>query len=72
VETLDLHNTRHNKVENKLLKFVNWQDPPFRIITGNSPRMREIVKEIINNYGYFCYNESAHNSGSLIVTESKW
>ena len=72
MKTLDLHNTRHENVELKVVDFLNWQDPPVRIITGYSERMQFIVREFVDKYGYVCYHESALNPGALIVSEEEW
>tara|TARA_Y100000004_G_C8750229_1_gene342072 strand:- start:281 stop:508 length:228 start_codon:yes stop_codon:yes gene_type:complete len=72
LETLDLHKTRHQDVEEKVARFLNWVDPPCRIITGDSNKMKTIVKEMVDKYGYHCYNESALNYGSLIVVEENY
>jgi len=69
LKTLDLHKTKHGDVENLVCNFLNWAEPPCRIITGNSEKMKEIVKEVVKNYKYSCYNESMYNHGSLIVVE---
>jgi hypothetical protein len=45
VKSLDLHNILHKDVEREVLQFINWEDPPFKIITGKSDRMREIVRK---------------------------
>ena len=53
MKKLDLHNTRHRHVPSKLIRFIedNWnRDVQAEIITGNSPRMKEIVKEILDEY----------------------
>ena len=70
MKTLDLHMVRHFKAEEVISKFLNWTSPPCRIITGNSDRMKQIAKKKIKEYGFSCYNESAHNHGSLIIVEN--
>jgi|TARA_A100001015_G_scaffold245508_1_gene281487 hypothetical protein len=67
LKTLDLHKTRHQDVEERVARFLNWAEVPCRIITGDSNTMKTIVKEMVDKYGYHCYNESAINHGSLIV-----
>jgi len=70
--TLDLHGTRHEDAANRLLEFVVFNEPPYRIITGNSLKMKEIVKKVVDKCEYFCYAESVHNQGSVIITEREW
>ena len=53
MEKLDLHCTRHHLVRSELIRFVekHWgQDVDVEIITGNSPRMKDIVKEVLDEY----------------------
>lgn len=69
MKTLDLHRVRHSDVEEQVCRFLNWAEPPCRIITGKSSKMKEIVASIVDRYDYLCYNESAINHGSLIVVE---
>ena len=69
LETLDLHRVKHENVEELVSKFFNWSEIPCRVITGNSERMKKIVRKIITSYGYSFYYESDFNHGSLIVVE---
>jgi len=53
MKTLDLHNIRHHLVRAKLIRFVEdyWdKDIEAEIITGNSPYMKDIVKEVLDEY----------------------
>ena len=43
IKTLDLHGVRHDDVERLVEKFVLLNEPPLKIITGNSDRMSNIV-----------------------------
>jgi DNA-nicking Smr family endonuclease len=72
MKTIDLHGTKHEEAENRLIEFVVFNEPPFRIVTGNSAKMKEIVQKVVDKYEYYCYAESAHNQGSVIVTEKEW
>ena len=72
LNTLDLHGIKHDRVADKVINFINCQDPPFRIITGKSDKMREIVLEILDNNKYFYYDEHFYNYGCLVVTEACW
>jgi hypothetical protein len=53
MEILDLHNTRHHLVRDKLIRFIedNWnKDVQAEIITGRSHKMQDIVKEVLDEY----------------------
>jgi len=69
LQILDLHNIRHSAAVEKISCFLNWAELPCRIITGNSKKMKQITEEVVKKYGYSCYNESAYNSGSLLVVD---
>ena len=47
-KTLDLHGIRHVEVERLVENFVILNEPPLRIITGNSDKMRDIVLTKLN------------------------
>jgi len=49
---LDLHGVKHEEVEKLLEDFILLNEPPFRIITGNSIRMKEIVTEVLDKHGF--------------------
>lgn len=65
--TLDLHGLYHSAVERKVENFILLNETPMKIITGNSPRMQEIVKQIIKKHNFKCHYESDYNLGSLII-----
>jgi DNA-nicking Smr family endonuclease len=67
---IDLHGVKHQDVQRKLDVFF-WECMQKKInqvevITGISPRMKEIVKEICKDYG-FDVIEFSFNPGSLTV-----
>ena len=66
MKELDLHGLSHLEVGDKVENFVLLNDSPFRIITGNSERMREIVKLILDKHR-FQYYIPAHNAGEITV-----
>ena len=70
MNSLDLHNTLHKDVENVLLGFINWEEPPYKIITGKSSKMQDIVKSILKNNNLYWINERFDNFGCLVVLES--
>tara|TARA_R110002050_G_scaffold177509_1_gene310573 strand:- start:305 stop:547 length:243 start_codon:yes stop_codon:yes gene_type:complete len=72
--TLDLHNVRHSKVEDKLTKFINHRlplDVPFKIITGQSKYMHDLVVQLLQKNGLFWRFESHHNVGALVIMDVK-
>jgi len=72
MKTLDLHNVRHSKVEEKLMKFINYRLPlelPFRIVTGNSNYMHKLVVQLLEKNGLYWRYESYTNVGSIIIMD---
>ncbi len=51
---LDLHGVRHKEAERLVENFVLLNNPPLKIITGNSDMMRNIVESVCgkHNIGY--------------------
>ena len=43
IKELDLHRVRHEEVDRLVENFVLLNEPPLKIITGNSDRMSNIV-----------------------------
>ena len=66
--SLDLHGVLHSDVDNRLRKFLNFVELPCRIITGNSEKMKEIVKNTVKDYDWVCYSDDI-NTGVLVVRE---
>ena len=53
MQKLDLHGTNHEDAGRDIIRFIedNWDsDKVIEVITGNSPLMRNIVKEIADQY----------------------
>lgn len=69
MQQLDLHKVRHEKAQEEIRQFLNYVELPVRIITGRSKKMREIVEEVVSEYGYHCYFESSLNFGALIIND---
>lgn len=72
MKTLDLHNVRHSKVEEKLMKFINHRLPmevPFRIITGKSGFMHTLVINLLAKNELYWKYEDFTNVGALIVMD---
>lgn len=70
--TLDLHHLPHEQVEDIVVDFVNFLEPPFRIITGKSEKMRNIVIDIIKDYGWSYHEQYYDNYGCLVIMENKY
>jgi hypothetical protein len=49
-KTLDLHGTKHEDVDRLVENFVLLNEPPMKIITGNSERMTELVLDVLNRH----------------------
>ena len=48
--TLDLHGVRHNDVDRLVENFILLEQPPLTIICGNSDRMQELVRKVLNRH----------------------
>jgi len=67
MKELDLHGVSNYDVRDVVENFILMNDPPFRIITGLSERMRNLTQNMLDKHK-FKYNTPAHNSGEIIVT----
>ena len=67
--TLDLHGVKHSEAEEKIRRFLNFIELPAIILTGNSTKMKEIVKMVAKEYEWACVNDPA-NSGKITVLEN--
>ena len=67
MQELDLHGHSHYEVESIVENFVLLNQPPTRIITGNSNRMRNIVMQILDEHN-IKYYVPFHNQGEIIIT----
>lgn len=72
MKTLDLHGIKHSKADEAIRFFLNFAELPCQIITGNSPTMKQIVRNVITEYEWFCYEKDSYNYGTLIVVERKY
>ena len=50
IKQLDLHGIRHEEVDRLVENFVLLNEPPIRIITGNSNKMKDIVTEVLDRH----------------------
>tara|TARA_Y100001938_G_C8037636_1_gene404278 strand:+ start:180 stop:407 length:228 start_codon:yes stop_codon:yes gene_type:complete len=67
--TLDLHHLSHKEAGDIVIDYINFLDPPFQIITGKSEKMRNIVIEIIKDYGWAYHDQYFDNYGCLVIME---
>ena len=72
METLDLHGIKHHQADEMIRSFLNFIDLPCQIITGNSPKMKNIVKKIVEDYSWCCYEKDSYNCGTLIIIERNY
>ena len=70
METLDLHGIKHQEADEIVRSFLNFMELPCQIITGNSVQMKNIVKKIVDEYQWFCYEKDSYNYGTLVIVES--
>ena len=68
---LDLHHLSHEEVVEKVIDFINFLEPPFKIITGKSDKMRELVCNVVEQYGWHYHDEYYQNYGCLVITEKE-
>ncbi len=69
---LDLHGVRHHEVHDKVDKFIGGhifegKTNSVKIVTGNSPEMKSLVKRTLSQY-QLDGKEDFFNNGCLIVT----
>mgnify|MGYP001157375771 FL=1 len=69
MKTLDLHGVKHEDVEGQVSNFASRTETPFKIITGNSTTMKDLVTQALTEFNLEAYEESHYNLGSLIVVE---
>lgn len=68
MKELDLHGVRHNQVHNLVEDFIlKSSSPVLKIITGNSNRMLELVREVLCEYGFKYEYEHWFNLGAIVV-----
>lgn len=69
MKVLDLHGVKHDDVESQVVDFAYKNDVPFKIITGNSKRMKDLVLQVLTRFELDAYEESDYNLGALIVVD---
>ena len=69
METLDLHGVKHHNADEITRSFLNFIELPCEIITGTSEQMKQIVKNVVKEYDWFCYEKDSYNYGTLVIME---
>ena len=67
---LDLHGLTYEQARVRTEDFVleKQYNLPVDIITGNSDRMKEVVKQVLNYYGFNFIEGDFYNRGYIKVT----
>jgi len=69
---IDLHGLTYNQVEevlmNKVILHYNRGNIPIKIITGNSDKMKKIVKEQCEKHNFKVSDSWDGNTGVLLVS----
>ena len=68
---LDLHGVSHSHAADQIRDFLNFIELPCKVVTGKSEKMKKILHELVEEYGWLCREESAHNSGAIIIFDSE-
>jgi len=68
MKELDLHGLKHYDVKDTVENFILMNDTPFRIITGRSDKMIELVETTLEKH-HFKFYTPAHNPGEIIVID---
>ena len=66
MKELDLHGVSHYDVRDVVENFILMNDPPIRIITGYSERMRNLTQNILDKHK-LKHHTPAHNPGEIII-----
>ena len=69
MEKLDLHGVRHHEVDLIVENFIylNQQQAPLTIICGNSSRMVELVKKVLDRSGSEYTEGKGYDFGRITV-----
>jgi hypothetical protein len=66
---LDLHGKTHIEARDLVEEFVLSNQTPIKIITGNSHKMKVIVKEVAEKYEMYYFPEHFSNFGAYIIQD---
>ena len=72
---IDLHGLKYSQVEhmlaNKIITQYNLGHKDIEVVTGNSEKMKILVKNICEEYGFRVDQSWNQNTGSLIISSKK-
>jgi len=68
MKELDLHGIKHEDVDRIVENFVMLSELPIRIITGNSSKMIELTKKVIERH-QLKWEHHNPNFGAIVVTD---
>tara|TARA_B100000678_G_scaffold52028_1_gene41514 strand:+ start:6112 stop:6342 length:231 start_codon:yes stop_codon:yes gene_type:complete len=72
---IDLHGLKYSQIEdilaNKIITQYNLGHKDIEVITGNSERMKILVKKICEEYDFRVDQSWNQNTGSLIISSKK-
>ena len=68
MKELDLHGIKHEDVDRIVENFVLLNELPVRIITGNSMKMIELTKKVIERHE-LKWEHHNPNFGAMIITD---
>ena len=67
MKKLDLHGVSHQAAEDLIRTFLNFVILPCIITTGNSPKMKQVLRRVVKEYGWKTREPIYYNKGSFIV-----
>jgi len=72
---IDLHGLKYSQIEdmlaNKIITQYNLGNKDIEVITGNSERMKILVKKICEEYDFRVDQSWNQNTGSLIISSKE-
>jgi len=69
VKVLDLHGKTHTEARFLIEEFILLNETPVKIVTGNSDKMKIIVKEIADKHKMYYFPEHFSNFGAYIIQD---
>jgi hypothetical protein len=71
MKKIDLHGCDYDAAHLSVIVFIenNIDNLPLKIITGNSNKMQNVVREVADKFKLKVSYQNHHNLGTLIITE---